>query len=97
MMMMVNPDTLNLKGLRKGLTKIYSRCFVLGWNLTRRRRMVWRITLYSIYEEQTVSRRGKYETIFGSKANVGLNSLPKDALVKRSTEELETVLNEDEN
>ncbi|CAG5059777.1 unnamed protein product [Parnassius apollo] len=39
-----------------------------------------------------------YEAIFGCKAKVGLNSLPKGALVELSTEEeLESILNKDEN
>ncbi|CAG4946502.1 unnamed protein product [Parnassius apollo] len=42
--------------------------------------------------------RSPYEAMFGCKAKVGLNSLPKDALVELSTEEeLESILNEDEN
>ncbi|CAG4949101.1 unnamed protein product [Parnassius apollo] len=42
--------------------------------------------------------RSPFEAMFGCKAKVGLNSLPKDALVELSTEEeLESILNEDEN
>lgn len=62
--------------------------------------MVWRITLYWIYKDQSISgiNLSLYEVMFDCEAKIGLNSFPNDALIELSTgEELESILNKDEN